>query len=91
MDTTKNQELTLSNRNLLTIDGIEKLISIKPNLVQLNSSFGAIIIEGKNLELIDLNNESKVIKLKGEIDAIKYTESKNNNFLRKIFKWCFLL
>ena len=86
MDTTKNQELTLSNRNLLTIDGIEKLISIKPNLVQLNSSFGAIIIEGKNLELIDLNNESKVIKLKGEIDAIKYTESKNNNFLRKIFK-----
>lgn len=91
MDTTKNQELTLSNRNFLTIDGIEKLISIKPNLVQLNSSFGAIIIEGKNLELIDLNNESKVIKLKGEIDAIKYTESKNNNFLRKIFKWCFLL
>lgn len=86
MDTTKNQELTLSNRNFLTIDGIEKLISIKPNLVQLNSSFGAIIIEGKNLELIDLNNESKVIKLKGEIDAIKYTESKNNNFLRKIFK-----
>ncbi len=86
MDTSKNQELTLSNRNFLTIDGIEKLISIKPNLVQLNSSFGAIIIEGKNLELIDLNNESKVIKLKGEIDAIKYTESKNNNFLRKIFK-----
>ncbi len=86
MDITKNQELTLSNRNLLTIDGIEKLISIKPNLVQLNSSFGAIIIEGKNLELIDLNNENKVIKLKGEIDAIKYTESKNNNFLRKIFK-----
>jgi len=79
------QNIILKNRNELQLTGIEKLVSIKTSLVQLNTILGGIIIEGKNMELVNLNNEKKEIIIKGEISSLKYT-SLNQNFLRKIFK-----
>lgn len=83
----KNQNLTLINRETLTITGVEKIISIKTELIQLNSNFGGIIISGNNLELLSLDHENTIATIKGNISSIKYLPIKEKESLfRKIFK-----
>lgn len=83
----KNQQLTLINRNNLTISGTNKVISIKPDLIQLDTNLGGVIISGNNLELSKLDNESNIAEIVGTIHSIRYNEHKEKESLfRKIFK-----
>ena len=83
----KEQNLTLINRQNLTISGTTKIISLKPDLIQLNTVMGGIIITGTNLELINLDNSTNKAEINGNVNAIKYVEGKNKEpFFRKIFK-----
>ena len=62
------------------------MLSLKPDLIQLNTILGGLIIQGENLELVTLNNSS-CAEIKGTINALKFVEAKEKeNFLRKIFK-----
>ena len=86
----KEQLLILSNRKNLSISGTNKIISLKPDLIQLDTIFGGLLIIGNNLELITLDNTSTKAEISGEINALKFTEIKNKEpLLRKIFKWFF--
>lgn len=83
----KNQQLTLINRSNLTISGTNKIISIKPDLIQLDTNHGGIIISGNNLELSKLDNETTTAEILGQVNSIKYTERKDKeSIFRKIFK-----
>ena len=83
----KEQLLILSNRKNLSISGTNKIISLKPDLIQLDTIFGGLLIIGNNLELITLDNTSTKAEISGEINALKFTEIKNKEpLLRKIFK-----
>ena len=87
----KEQTIKLVNRQDLSISGVTRIISLKPELIQLDSVFGGIIITGENLELLNLNNQNTLAEIKGKINLIKFVEGKNKEpFFRKIFKW-FLL
>ena len=84
----KEQLLILSNRKNLSITGIIKIISLKPELIQLETTFGGTLIVGKNLELIKLDNSTTRAEISGLINEIRYCESKSkSNLFRKIFKW----
>ena len=84
---TKEQNLTLINRQNLTITGTTKIISLKSDLIQLNTVLGGLIIGGNNLELLKLDNNSNTAEISGNINLIKYVEGKNKEpFFRKIFK-----
>ena len=86
-ETKKEQTLKLINRQDLAISGILKIISLKPDLIQLDSVFGGIMIAGENLELLNLNNETTTAQIKGNINLIKFVEGKSKEpFFRKIFK-----
>ena len=81
------QTLKLTNRQDLSISGITKIISLKPDLIQLDSVFGGIVIGGENLELLNLNNENTTAQIKGNVNLIKFVEGKSKEpFFRKIFK-----
>ncbi|MFQ6752319.1 MAG: YabP/YqfC family sporulation protein [Clostridia bacterium] len=83
----KNQHLTLINKSNLTISGTNKVISIKPDLIQLDTNLGGVIIGGNNLELSKLDNETSTAEIIGTIHSIRYTEHKEKESLfRKIFK-----
>lgn len=88
----KEQLIVLSNKRNLSISGTNKIISLKPDLIQLNTIYGDIQILGKNLELIKLDNVSTRAEINGEINELKFIEEKNKEpFFRKLFKWFFQL
>ena len=84
----KEQTIILKNRQNLTISGTKKIISLKPDLIQLDTVFGGIIIMGEKLELIKLDNNSTQAEISGSINSLKFVEGQiKNSFFRKIFKW----
>ncbi len=84
----KEQTIILKNRQNLNISGTNKIISLKPDLIQLNTVFGGIVISGENLELIKLENNTLQAEITGNINSIKFVEAKTKtSFFRKIFKW----
>lgn len=82
----KEQTITLINKSKLTISGTNKIISLKPDLIQLETNYGGIIISGENLELIKLDNSTTCADISGNINSLKFNQAKEP-FFRKIFKW----
>ena len=88
LKTEKEQLIVLSNKKNLSITGTNKIISLKPDLIQLDTNFGGLIIVGENLELIKLDNATTRAEISGNIFELKYVEQKvKENLFRKIFKW----
>ena len=83
----KEQILYLINKQNLSITGTKKIISLNPNLIQLDTVFGGVVITGEKLELIKLDNDLNKAEIVGNIKSIKYLEGKvKEPFFRKIFK-----
>ena len=83
----KEQTLTLTNRKSLTVSGVNKVVSLKPDLIQLDTVFGGLVINGANLELVKLDNNLNRADIAGTIDCMRFVEGKNKEpFFRKIFK-----
>lgn len=82
----QEHSLTLVNRNHLTIVGVTKVVSVKPDLVQLKSNNGDMAITGQNIEVTKLDLEQHTLMLNGKFDGIKYIESNKTPLLKKIFK-----
>ena len=83
----KEQTIILKNRCELTISGTNKLISLKNDLIQLDTNFGGVMVIGSNLELQTLNQETTCAQISGNINSIKFVEgNKKENIFRKIFK-----
>lgn len=85
--TEKEQLIVLSNRKNISISGTNKIISLKPDLIQLETTFGNLLIGGNNLELIKLDNVSTRAEIAGNISSLRFTETKSKEpIFRKIFK-----
>jgi len=82
----KEQRLSLVDRKVLTITGVEKMISVKPDLLQISTNFGTMQIIGANMEVSKLDLEDKVLEVKGLISQIKYLDDKKLPLLKRIFK-----
>ena len=83
----KEQLIVLSNKKNLSVTGTNKIISLKPELIQLDTNYGGLIIVGENLELIKLDNSTTRAEISGNIFELKFIEQKNKeNLFRKIFK-----
>lgn len=87
----KTQEIILLDKSKLSISGTDKIISLKPELIQLKTNFGTVAIIGNNLELINLNNTSNTANIIGNVNTIKFVDSnKKENIFGKLFKWFFI-
>lgn len=81
------QIITLKNKTELSVTGTEKIISLKPDLIQLDTNYGGIAIGGTNLELTKLDDNLKRADIKGNVDSIRFVQGKSKEpFFRKIFK-----
>ena len=83
--------LTLVDRKHLTITGVEKVVSVKPDLLQLKSTAGDMVVTGQNIEVTKLDLEQHTLSLNGKFDSIKYNDNNKTPLLKKIFKWYFLV
>ena len=85
--TKKEQLIVLSNRTNLSVSGTNKIVSLKPELIQLDTNFGGLMIIGENLELVKLDNTTTRAEINGNINSIKFVQGKEKEpFFRKIFK-----
>ncbi|MBR6778723.1 MAG: YabP/YqfC family sporulation protein [Clostridia bacterium] len=83
----KEQLIVLSNKKNLSVTGTNKIISLKPDLIQLDTVYGGLVISGSNLELIKLDNNTTRAEISGTINELKFIQPKNKEpLLRKIFK-----
>lgn len=83
----KEQLLVLSNRQNFSVTGVEKIVSLKPELIQLETNYGGLIISGNKLELIKLDNNTTRAEIGGKIIAIRYLDEKiKEPLFRKLFK-----
>ncbi len=87
LNKTKEQIITLTNKQNLSITATNKIISLKPDLIQLDTYYGGIIITGEKLELIKLDDTTTRAEITGDISSVKFVQGKSKeSFFRKIFK-----
>ena len=81
------QKITLIDRKSLSITGVQKMLSVKPELIQLSTNYGSMQVGGREMEMSKLDLEANLVEIKGIISEIKYLDDKKTPFLKRIFKW----
>mgnify|MGYP001137581223 FL=1 len=85
----KNQNVFIEDRNKITITGVENVDSFNDSTVTLKTSKGGMIVEGKDLNVGNLNLDSGSVKISGIINGLTYSDkdlSQRGNFIEKIFR-----
>ena len=82
----KEQNLTLKDRKLLNITGVNKMISVRPDLLQIDTTFGTMQVLGQNMEVSKLDLEQHSLEVKGLISSIKYLDDRKTPLFKRIFK-----
>ena len=89
-DSLGNQDIFLSNRKELKITNVKKINTLNSNLFVIETGYGKMKIEGKDLDMISLDNDKEILLLKGKIDKIEYLDKSKNqkeaSFMAKLFK-----
>ena len=83
-------EVKLIDRSILSISGVNKIISFDSSEFLLESNMGPIHIIGESLELQSLDTHDGVIRIKGKISGFTYMDKpgkkKEESILVKLFK-----
>lgn len=81
-----NQVLTLLDRKNLTITGVEKMLSVKPDLIQLSTNTGNFQIVGENMEMTKLNLDDKIVEITGLVNQMRFLDNIKQPLFKRIFK-----
>ena len=86
-----NHGITINERKLVYITGVEKIESFDEEEFLLDTNMGFLAIKGSGLEIVRLDTKDGTLSIKGNIDSFAYFDSikKNNksSFMEKLFKW----
>lgn len=86
-----NHELKLVDRREIALTGIKKITSFDSEEFLLESNMGIILIKGSNLEILRLDTQNGIVKIKGKINGFNYLENskekpKEESIIAKLFK-----
>ena len=83
-------ELKMIDRSILSITGVNKIVSFDNTEFILESNMGPIHIKGESLELLSLDTQDGIIRIKGKIYGFNYIEKigkkKEESLIAKLFK-----
>ena len=79
-----NHDLTLSQRQKLTISGVEEVVSFDDSAVVLRTPLGMLMVHGQTLQLKTLSVEGGQTAVEGQISALVYEEPKADGWLRRL-------
>ena len=77
--------VNLYNQKILNITGVESVNTMNENQIVLVACSKKMCITGSNLEVEKVDVENGILKVKGNINGIVYTQKKET-FLKRIFK-----
>lgn len=90
MDEKILQTLTLENKEVLNITGVNKVDNFNEDLIVLNTNKGKLTIKGVGMSISKLNVEEGRLMVKGEINSLVYSENDaerdKTSLIKKIFK-----
>lgn len=85
-----SQEVKMIDRASINITGVNKLVSFDDEEFLMETVMGNMRILGNNLELLRLDTNDGVVKIKGKINSFSYiegkTKSKEDSIVTKLFK-----
>ena len=70
METTEKHSITLVNRRILTMGGVDDIAGFDEDMVILDTSMGRITVEGKGMKIESLTKEGGNILITGDISGI---------------------
>ena len=79
----KPHSITLDNRNKCIMSGITKVVSATDTCITLQTSLGALTVNGTGLKLTSYLETSGALSMQGEISTLKY--GSKTSALKKIF------
>ena len=86
-DTKVQENLSLTNRKVLKMDGVSEIISSSETGLYIKLSNTSLSITGQNMHITKLDVNSGILEVEGLIDSIKY--GKSANIFKRLFKWKF--
>lgn len=81
---TISENLTLTNRKTLKLEGIVEINSSNETLLSVKLKDTTLTITGQNMHISRLDVNLGILDIDGNIDCIKY--GKNPNIFKRIFK-----
>ena len=83
----KESIVRIENQNIMSISGVEKVVSFSPNQVILYAMGNEMQILGKNLQTTKLDEEKNELDVNGLILGIKWVQKREKlPLLKRIFK-----
>lgn len=78
--------ISISSKELLTATAVNKVEYLSPEAILIDSDMGKIGVKGSNLYVDNLNSETGIITVKGNIQSLAYYDKDSkNNFIKRIF------
>lgn len=81
--------MTLKGRKEMEITGIKHVESFDHQAFHLETIMGFLIVEGKNLEMVNVDVEQGIVSLKGKIDRFMYVSPEEKGKAKGVFSKLF--
>ena len=88
-----NQTIVISDRNAVSINNVKNVNSFNENEFLVDTPFGTLKVNGKNLNIGKMDTDKQELLIKGNIDSISYlntnknkNETKKEGIFTKLFK-----
>ena len=82
----KKHSISLVNRSEMSLSGVNDVSEFSDSQVMLKTSMGGLCIKGKNLSINQLNTDTGMLDVKGEIHLIQYVNKGKDGFFAGLFK-----
>ncbi len=75
-DAVKKSTLTICDRKILTLDGVDNVLGFDSGYVTLSTSLGKVGVEGEELKIESLTKDNGTVIITGSISGVFYSEEK---------------
>lgn len=87
MENVSSHMVTLDNRKKMMVTAVTEVVSSTDKCVIAKLADSTMHVLGKNLRIGKLNLEEGLLIIEGEIDSLRYLETKTTkSFFKRIFK-----
>lgn len=81
--------ITIEDRKLLIITGVNRVKSFEPKEIVLETNRGGVTIKGHDLSVNNLNLEQSELVIEGQIDVVTYTANGSSESSKGVWQRIF--
>lgn len=78
--------LILKDRKMLTLTGVNEVVSFDETAVVLETGLGTLVIQGQQLQLKNLTLDGGQVAVEGHIGAMVYQQARQGGWLSRLLK-----